>query len=69
MNRILAVQLTRIGDALQSTPMLAGLKEKYPDSHITVLVRPGLKRVIENNPSVDEIVVFDTQPLLDSLIK
>jgi len=69
MNRILAVQLTRIGDTLQSTSLLAGLKEKYPDSHIAVLVRPALKRVLDNNPSVDEIVVFDTQPLLDSLIK
>jgi len=69
MNRILVVQLTRIGDTLQSTPLLAGLKAKYPDSHIAVLVRPGLERVIETNPAVDEIIVFDSQPLLDSLIK
>ncbi len=69
MDRILVVQLTRIGDLLQSTPLLAGLKEKYPDSHIAVLVRPGLKRVIEHNPAVDETIVLDTQPLLDALIK
>jgi ADP-heptose:LPS heptosyltransferase len=69
MKRILLVQFTRIGDTLQSTPLIAGLKEKYPDSHIAVLVRPGLKRVIEDDPSIDELIVFDTQPLLNELVK
>jgi len=69
MERILVVQLTRIGDTLQSTPMLAGLKEKYPESYVAVLVRPSLRRVLEHNPAVDEILVFDTQPLLDELLK
>jgi len=44
-----------IGDLVMMTPALSHLKKIYPDSKITVLLKPGQKPVLKSNPSVDEI--------------
>lgn len=48
MKRILVLQNQRIGDLLQTTTLLAGLREKYAPCHISLLMsrmradlRPG----------------------------
>ncbi len=46
-----------LGDLLFSTPALRLLREAFPQAHITCLVGPWSKAVIENNPHVDEIAL------------
>jgi ADP-heptose:LPS heptosyltransferase len=38
MRRFLVIQLGRLGDAIQTTPLLAALREKHPDTEVEILV-------------------------------
>jgi len=68
MQKFLIVQLTRMGDTLQTTPLLAGLKEKYPDCYICLYIIPGMARVLEGNEHVDEMIYLEPQAVLDELL-
>lgn len=59
VNRILVISLHRIGDVLFTTPAIRALKEKFPKAKLTVWVKSRGRAVLENNPHVDEILVFD----------
>ncbi|MGB8658010.1 MAG: glycosyltransferase family 9 protein [Candidatus Zixiibacteriota bacterium] len=59
INRILVVALHKIGDVLFTTPAIYALKEKFPQAKLTVWVKSRGRAVLENNPHVDEILVFD----------
>ena len=59
MTEILIINLTRMGDLLQTTPLMAGLKEKHPGSRITLLVNTAFAGICEGIPFIDELLVFD----------
>ena len=59
MKEILIINLTRMGDLLQTTPLMAGLKSKYPDSNITLLVRTDFSEVCKGIPHIDNLIKFD----------
>lgn len=59
VNRILIISLYRIGDVLFTTPTIRALKERFPKAKLTVWVKSRGRPVLENNPHVDEILVFD----------
>jgi len=48
-----------IGDMVLLTPALRALKSKLPDCRMTMLVRPLVSELMERNPYLDEIVVYD----------
>ena len=56
---ILMLNLTRMGDMIQSTPLLQGLRAKYPDAKITLLVGSDFYEFSRRLPCVDEWVVLD----------
>lgn len=68
MKTILVIQLARMGDILQSTPLLAGLREHHPQAHICVLVDDQLREVVENNPCVDEVIGFRIRAFLPFIL-
>jgi ADP-heptose:LPS heptosyltransferase len=57
--KILLVNITRLGDMLQATPTIAGLKEENPGCHITVLVEKQFEEVCTVIPHIDKIVGLD----------
>jgi lipopolysaccharide heptosyltransferase II len=57
VDRILLIRPDHLGDLLFTTPALRLLREALPQAHITCLVGPWSKAVIENNPHVDEIAL------------
>ena len=59
MKNIVIIHTAFIGDIVLSTPMIKRLKEKYPESRIVYLTTPLGKEILENNPFLDEIMVFD----------
>ena len=65
MEKVLFIQLSRLGDCLQSTPLLATWHKRYPDDPIVVLVRPAYAPIFERNPDVAETILFD--PPISSL--
>ncbi len=65
--RILVVQTTRMGDVLQTSPLIHELREKHPEAHITVMVRGMGKVVAEHHPAVDEVIVYNEDELFQDL--
>jgi len=55
--RILLVRLRLIGDVVLTTPLLRGLKRKYPDAQLTYLVEPAAAPVVHGNPHLTNLVV------------
>mgnify|MGYP006217757161 FL=1 len=51
--------MTRMGDIIQTTPLIKGLKEKYPDSKITLLVTSDFASAIPLIPDVDDSIVIN----------
>lgn len=46
-----------IGDLVMATPILEGVRERYPKAHIVALCR-GNGQMLSGNPHVDEVVTF-----------
>jgi len=59
MKKILITRTDRIGDVLLSTPVFRAVREKYPESYIAVIVRPYAKDIVEGNPYIDEVIIYD----------
>jgi lipopolysaccharide heptosyltransferase II len=57
--RILIVRTDRLGDLILSTPIIRNLRLYYPDSHIAFMCRPYTRQVLEGNPYLDEVIVYD----------
>jgi ADP-heptose:LPS heptosyltransferase len=57
--RILIVNMTRLGDQLQTSPTIAGLKERHPDAHITVVGDAHHMEVCHGIPGVDRVYEID----------
>ncbi len=58
INRIAVLKLRNIGDTLLATPALRNLRNFFPKSHISVFVGEGSESILENNPSINEIVII-----------
>nr|MBC8360189.1 glycosyltransferase family 9 protein [Candidatus Desulfatibia profunda] len=53
---ILVIRMHRFGDILQLTPMLLGLKNKYPFCSITFLTGSEMSELLADNPAVDKVI-------------
>lgn len=56
MEKILIIQLNRMGDCVQTLPLLERLKEERPDCFLTVICVRGFARVFERSPFLDRLV-------------
>ncbi len=60
ISKILVVrQDSRLGNLVLMTPLLSGLKAGFPGAVIDVLISEGFEEVLEHNPNVDGIIVFE----------
>ncbi len=57
--RILIVRTDRIGDVLLSTPVIKALRQKYPQAYISMVVSPYARDIVEANPYLDEVIIYD----------
>lgn len=69
MKKILVHNFTRIGDLLQSTPLLLGLKERDPHCEIVLAVHQRFQEVCEGFPFVDTVIAFDSDGLKDTILQ
>ncbi len=58
IQKILLIQLRRIGDVLMTTPSIRALRRAYPDAHITFVTEAPSDQVLQNNPYLDEVLLF-----------
>lgn len=66
--KILIIRTDRLGDVILSTPVIKNLRNFYPDSHIAFMVRPYTKAIVENNPYLNEVIVYDKNDKHKSII-
>ena len=59
--KILLVRLDRIGDVILSTPAIRAIRDAYPESYIAFMVRPYAAEVVEGNPYLNEIIIYDKE--------
>ena len=59
VNKIIFLRIDRIGDMVLSTPALKAIKRKFPDSQLFVLSSSSNALIIENNPFVDHILIYN----------
>ena len=55
--KILVVRLRLIGDVVFTTPLLRGLRRRYPEAHIAYVVEPAAAPVVQGNPHLNEVIV------------
>jgi len=56
IDTILIVKLDEIGDMAVSVHVFAFLKKQYPNAKITLLCKPFVKSLVQNDPNIDFIV-------------
>ena len=66
---ILVNSLVNLGDVLLTTSAIVLLKQAYPKARITMLVRPVVREAVENNPVLDDVVLFDYKAKQNSFAK
>lgn len=50
-------RLDALGDLVLTTPLFRELKRSYPRARITAVVPEAYRSIIENNPSIDELLL------------
>jgi heptosyltransferase-2 len=56
---ILIIQTAFPGDLILTTPLIRAAKERYPQAKITALVIPETAELLNNNPFLDEVILYD----------
>lgn len=64
MKKILILNFTRIGDLIQTSPLLAGLKEEFPGCHVTLAANISFAGICKNLPHIDKMEVFDPKQFI-----
>lgn len=59
IKKILFLRHDRVGDMVLSTPVFKSLRKRFPYARLTVLASERNHEVIKNNPSVDEILIYN----------
>lgn len=53
------VRLSSIGDTVHVLPVIASLRDAWPDIHLTWVIQPVPHTLMRGRPDVDEFVLFD----------
>lgn len=59
--KILVIQQKMIGDVLTSSILFEALRQEYPLAELHYLIQPHTSAVVENNPNIDQLVLFHPQ--------
>jgi ADP-heptose:LPS heptosyltransferase len=57
--RILVIRFTSLGDVILTTPVVAALREHYPQARIDYLVMESCADAIAGSPHIDTLIRFD----------
>ncbi|KPK39763.1 MAG: hypothetical protein AMJ78_07995, partial [Omnitrophica WOR_2 bacterium SM23_29] len=68
VNNVLVVNVNWVGDVLFSTPAIRAIRQHYPDAYIACMVVPRCKEILELNPNLNELVIYDEDEVHKSLL-
>ena len=66
---ILVNALVNLGDVVLTTSAIALIKQHYPKTKITMLVKAVVADAVKNNPVIDDVIIFDYKAKENSLSK
>lgn len=64
MRRFLIIRLSSIGDIVLTTPVIRCLKQQVPDAEVHVLTKASFRSVLQYNPYIDRLHLWDKNYLL-----
>ena len=67
VRRILIVRTDRIGDVVLSTPTITAARKAFPNAYIAVMVSPQTREIVNGNPSLNEVIVYDKKGVFQTL--
>lgn len=59
--RILVIQMAKIGDLLCATPVFRDIKNRYPDAHLSVMAIAQNEPLLRANPRVNQVIVAEAK--------
>ena len=59
--KILIISLDALGNVLDNTPVLHAVKRKYPVSTVFWITMPGADKILQNNPFIDKVFVWNDE--------
>ena len=57
--RILIIRTDRIGDVVLTTPALKAIRQAYSHAHVTLMVSPLTKDLVEGHPYINDLIIDD----------
>src|SRR6185369_5679286 len=63
--RVLAIRFARLGDVILLLPALASLKERFPDSELTLLTGHRCAPIAKLCPAIDHVIEVDRVAMRD----
>ncbi|MFC1657946.1 glycosyltransferase family 9 protein [Candidatus Omnitrophota bacterium] len=69
INKVLFFTLSNFGDVILSLPVLDVLRSEYPKALITVMVGPRASEVFQDNPYINELIIYDKYVSLKEKIR
>jgi len=57
--KILIVEVNWLGDVLFSTPFIRAVRNNFPDAYIACMVAPRCVEILEGNPNINDIIIYD----------
>ncbi len=64
---VLLIRLSALGDVVHTLPAAYRLKEKRPDAKLTWVVEAPFAELLQNNPAVDDVIIFPKKTLAQEL--
>lgn len=65
--KILIINLTRLGDIVQSISLVSGLKKKYPSANIYYLAFKGFSTILKQVEFIDSVITMDDEALYGNI--
>lgn len=69
MRNLLIIQTAFIGDVILATSLVEEARNKFPDCNIYFMCRKGNENLLEDNPNIKEVLIWDKKNKLPSLLK
>ncbi len=61
IKRILLIRTDRFGEFILNIPVIRAVRENYPLAYLCIMVNPLVKEIVEGNPDIDEVMVYDNK--------
>ncbi|OGW89563.1 MAG: hypothetical protein A3A73_03620 [Omnitrophica bacterium RIFCSPLOWO2_01_FULL_50_24] len=59
VRNILVITLSNLGDVILTTPVMALLRERFPEAKLSVVVGPKGVELLNTSTTIDEVIPFD----------